>query len=108
MSVVALLIVAWLVAAPLGSSALPGLARAIRSSAILHGVNAVMPSEARALSDGLRDSVDTNGFPDVFGGLDPDPGAQRAGARPGAGRTRGWSEPRSPRWSRCSGTAPSC
>ncbi len=70
-SVIALLVVAWLVAAPLGSAALPGLARSVRSSAILHGVNTVMPRQAQALSDGLRHAVDTNGFPDVFGSLDP-------------------------------------
>jgi S1-C subfamily serine protease len=70
-SVVALLVVVWLVAAPLGSSALPGLARAVRQSAILHGVNTVMPQEAQALSNQLRTTVDTSGFPDVFGSLIP-------------------------------------
>jgi S1-C subfamily serine protease len=68
---VAVLLVAWLVAAPLGSSPIPGLSRSIRSSTLLHGINAVMPSQARALSDALRHSVDTSGFPDVFGDLDP-------------------------------------
>ncbi|MBO0868854.1 MAG: MarP family serine protease [Micromonosporaceae bacterium] len=69
--VVALLLVAWLVAAPLGSAGIPGLARAVRSSAVLHGVDKVMPSQARALSDALRQTVDTTTFPDVFGGLSP-------------------------------------
>jgi S1-C subfamily serine protease len=70
-SAIAVLLVAWLVAAPLGSSSLPGLARSVRSSALLHGINALMPSQAKALSDALRRSVDTNGFPNVFGDLDP-------------------------------------
>ncbi len=70
-SVVAVLMVAWLVAAPMGSSALPGLAKAVRNSAILHGLDAVMPNQARVLSQALRHSVDTRGFPDVFGDLDP-------------------------------------
>jgi S1-C subfamily serine protease len=70
-STVAVLLVAWLVAAPLGSSPIPGLSRSVRSSALLHGINAVMPSQAKALSDGLRRSVDTSGFPNVFGDLDP-------------------------------------
>jgi S1-C subfamily serine protease len=70
-SVVAVLLVAWLVAAPLGSSGLPGLNRSVRNSALLHGINAVMPSQARALSDALRNSVDTRGFPNVFGDLAP-------------------------------------
>jgi S1-C subfamily serine protease len=70
-SVIALLIVAWLVAAPLGSSSMTGLSRAVRTSSVLHGVNSVMPQEAQALSDELRSTVDTSGFPDVFGGLVP-------------------------------------
>jgi S1-C subfamily serine protease len=70
-SVVALLVVVWLVAAPLGSSTLPGLARSVRQSAILHGVNTVMPQAAQALSNQLRTTVNTSGFPDVFGQLMP-------------------------------------
>jgi S1-C subfamily serine protease len=70
-SVVAVLLVAWLVAAPLASSGLPGLNRSVRNSALLHGINAVMPSQAKALSDALRNSVDTRGFPNVFGDLAP-------------------------------------
>ena len=70
-SMIAVLVVAWLVAAPLGSSPIPGLSRSVRNSALLHGINAVMPDQARALSDALRHSVDTRGFPNVFGDLDP-------------------------------------
>jgi S1-C subfamily serine protease len=70
-SMIAVLLVAWLVAAPLGSSSMPGLARSIRHSEILHGINAVMPDQAKSLSDALRRTVDTNGFPNVFGDLSP-------------------------------------
>jgi S1-C subfamily serine protease len=70
-SVFALLLVVWLVAAPLGSSSLPWLARSVRNSAILGTVDRLMPDEARALSEALRDTVDTRDFPDVFGGLSP-------------------------------------
>jgi S1-C subfamily serine protease len=68
-SVLAVLLVAWLVAVPLGSSSLPLLNRAVRSSVILNGINRLMPAQAQALSSALRDTLDTNGFPDVFGGL---------------------------------------
>ncbi|GGL03504.1 serine protease [Mangrovihabitans endophyticus] len=68
-SVVALLLVVSLLAVPLGSSPFPGLNREIRSSAILGGVSELVPEQAQALSDGLRDSLNTNGFPDVFGDL---------------------------------------
>jgi S1-C subfamily serine protease len=70
-SVIALLIVVWLVAAPLGSSSITGLSRAIRTSSVLHTVNSVMPQQVQALSNELRSTVDTSGFPDVFGGLVP-------------------------------------
>jgi S1-C subfamily serine protease len=70
-SLLAVLLVAWLVAVPLGSSSLPWLNREVRSSALLGGIDQVMPAQAKALSGALRDTLDTNGFPDVFGGLAP-------------------------------------
>ena len=68
-SVVAVLLMAWLIAVPLGSSPFPALNKQVRSSAVLNGVNSLMPEQAQALSAGLRESLNTNGFPDVFGGL---------------------------------------
>jgi S1-C subfamily serine protease len=70
-SVVALLLVAWLIAVPLSVSPFPGLSREVRNSAILGGINGLMPDQAKALSAGLRQTLDTNGFPDVFGSLAP-------------------------------------
>ncbi len=70
-SLVAVLLVAWLVAVPLGSSSLPWLNREVRNSAVLGGINQLMPQQAKALSSALRTTLDTNGFPDVFGGLAP-------------------------------------
>jgi S1-C subfamily serine protease len=70
-SLLAVLLVAWLVAVPLGSSSLPWLASSVRNSALLQGVDKVVPEQAQAFSDTLRDTVDTNGFPDVFGDLAP-------------------------------------
>jgi S1-C subfamily serine protease len=68
-SLVAVLLVAWLVAVPLGSTQFPGINKQVRSSAVLNGINSLMPEQAQALSSGLRESLNTNGFPDVFGGL---------------------------------------
>jgi S1-C subfamily serine protease len=70
-SLLAVALVAWLVAVPLGSSSLPWLARSVRNSALLGGIDKVMPSQAEALSNALSDTLDTRGFPDVFGGLAP-------------------------------------
>ena len=70
-SVVAVALVAWLVAVPLASAPMPWLAKSVRDSALLGGIDRVMPAPVRALSDALRDTVDTRGFPDVFGDLAP-------------------------------------
>lgn len=70
-SLVAVLLVAWLVAVPLGSTSLPWLNREVRSSALLGGIDQLMPAQAQALSGALSDTLNTNGFPDVFGGLAP-------------------------------------
>ena len=70
-SLIAVLVVAWLVAVPLGSTSLPWLNREIRNSAVLGGIDQLMPTQAQALSGALRRTLDTNGFPDVFGGLAP-------------------------------------
>ncbi|GAA4594364.1 S1-C subfamily serine protease [Actinoplanes octamycinicus] len=68
-SVVAVLLAAWLVAVPMGSTPFPAINKAVRSSTILGGINGLMPDQAQALSSALRDTLDTSGFPDVFGGL---------------------------------------
>src|SRR5262249_37420263 len=70
-SVVALLLVAWMVAGPLGSSAVPAVNRSVRNSAILHGINAVMPEQAHVFYNGLRDAIADGAFPNVFGDLTP-------------------------------------
>jgi S1-C subfamily serine protease len=70
-SLLAVLLVAGLVAVPLGSTSLPWLNREVRSSALLNGVDEVMPTGVRALSGALQDTLNTDGFPDPFGGLTP-------------------------------------
>lgn len=68
-SLLAVALVAWLVAVPLASSSMPWLAKSVRDSAVLGGIDRLMPDPARSLSQALRDAVDTRGFPDVFDGL---------------------------------------
>lgn len=70
-SLVAVILVAWLVAVPLASSSMPWLNRSVRDSALLQAIDRVMPDQARSLSQALRDTLDTRGFPDVFGNLTP-------------------------------------
>jgi len=68
-SLVAVLLVGWLIAVPLGSTPYPEINKQVRGSTLLNGINSVMPEQAQALSADLRRSLNTNGFPDVFGGL---------------------------------------
>jgi S1-C subfamily serine protease len=70
-SVIALLLVAWMMAGPLGSSSIPGLARSVRNSVIIGAVDRVMPDQARTLYNGLRDTIANGEFPNVFGDLTP-------------------------------------
>jgi S1-C subfamily serine protease len=70
-SVLALLLVAWMVALPMASSSLPSLSRSVRNSVILHGIDSVMPEPARVLYDRLRDTIAGGDFPNVFGDLTP-------------------------------------
>jgi S1-C subfamily serine protease len=70
-SVVAVLLVIWLVATPLSQSSLPWLARAVNNSIILGVVDKAMPNKARALSEALQETVNTRGFPRVFDGFGP-------------------------------------
>ncbi|SBT52611.1 MarP family serine protease [Micromonospora narathiwatensis] len=70
-SAVAVMLVVWLVAVPLGSSSVPWVASSVRNSALLTVIDRILPDKAQQLSTALRDTVDTNGFPDVFGKLSP-------------------------------------
>ncbi|RRO15058.1 serine protease [Saccharopolyspora rhizosphaerae] len=63
----AVLVVAWLVALPFTSaSALPGLAAAVSRSQVLGAVNSVMPAQARALPNDLREMLGMSGFPEAL------------------------------------------
>jgi S1-C subfamily serine protease len=106
-SVIALLLVAWLIAVPLGSSPFPALNSEVRSSLILGGVNDLMPEQAQALSAGLRETLDTNGFPDVFGGLTPTKAREVAAPDPALANSRVVIKSRRS-VVKILGTAPSC
>lgn len=67
-------VVAWLIALPLTTvGGLPGLASAINNSAVLGGVNDVMPSAAQKLPAELRRLFDVSGFPAVVDPFDRTP-----------------------------------
>jgi S1-C subfamily serine protease len=106
-SLLAVLVVAWLVAVPLGSSSVPWLASAVRNSTLLDGVDKVLPEQAQALSESLRDTVNTQGFPDVFGGLAPTRAREVAAPDPKLAGSRVVSDARRS-VVKVLGSAPSC
>jgi S1-C subfamily serine protease len=72
-SVVSVLLVAWLVGTAVArTSTFGGLARQVRHSAVLHQVDRVMPDGARNSFGAFRRLLDQNNFPQVFGGLAPE------------------------------------
>jgi len=70
-SVIAVAMVAWLVAIPLGKSDSDWLSGQVRNSVMLDGIDHLMPDSATKLTQALQETIDTNGFPDVFGDLVP-------------------------------------
>lgn len=70
-SVVAMLLVAWMVATPLATVPLPGVSSQLRGSVILNGVNKLMPPAVSSTYGSLQKSLTRNGFPEVFGPLVP-------------------------------------
>jgi S1-C subfamily serine protease len=70
-SVLAVLLVAWMVATPLASSPYPKLSSAVRRSEVIKAVNTLVPSPVRELYTSLRDIVRRYDFPDVFGPFVP-------------------------------------
>ncbi len=70
-SVFAVLLVSWMVAVPLAHSGVPPLVKQVRESAIVNAVDGAMPQGVRGVYQSLRETIDTNQFPEVFGGLGP-------------------------------------
>ncbi|HEY2194754.1 MAG TPA: MarP family serine protease [Actinomycetospora sp.] len=70
------LVVAWLIALPLATSSNVALSSALKSSAVLQTVDAVMPTPIRALPNELRSMFDASGFPDVLSPFSSTPVAE--------------------------------
>jgi S1-C subfamily serine protease len=65
-SIFGILVVAWMLAAPLASAPYPPLSAAVRGSGVLRATDALMPAPIRDLSGSLRKFVNDSGFPQVF------------------------------------------
>ena len=70
-SVVSLLLVAWLVGIAVASSPFTGLAKQVRRSEVLDVVDRAVPGGAKNLFASFRRLIDDRGFPEVFGDLVP-------------------------------------
>ncbi|MDQ1658227.1 MAG: hypothetical protein QOD41_3310, partial [Cryptosporangiaceae bacterium] len=70
-SAIAVLLVAWMVAAPLGNAPSPWIASQVRRSAVIGAVNNIVPAPVRNLYTAFGDVVGRGDFPEVFGPLTP-------------------------------------
>lgn len=70
-SIVSLLLVAWLVGTAVASSPFTGLAAQVRRSQVLKVVDDAVPGGAKGLFASFRRLIDNRGFPEVFGDLVP-------------------------------------
>jgi S1-C subfamily serine protease len=70
-SVISLLLVAWLVGTAVASSPFTGLASQVRRSQVLAVVDRAVPGGAKGLFASFRRLIDDRGFPEVFGNLVP-------------------------------------
>lgn len=68
-SVISLLLVAWLVGRAVANSPYPALASQVKRSVVLTTVDGLVPDSGRRVVSSLRRLVDENGFPDVFSDL---------------------------------------
>ncbi len=74
----AALLTVWFLAFNLVQGPFPSLSRQIRSSAIVRGIDSVLPRPPSLLAQ-VRTFFDRFGFPEVFAGLPPAPGGPRQG-----------------------------
>lgn len=70
-SVIGLLLVAWLVGRAVASSPYPTLATQVRQSLVINAVDGLVPDSGRRFFDSFRDLIDERGFPEVFEELRP-------------------------------------
>ncbi|MCA1823754.1 MAG: MarP family serine protease, partial [Frankia sp.] len=105
-SVVSVLVVAWLLGTAVAQSPFVGLARQAKHSRVLQTVDRVMPPAPALLSD-FRDLLDQRGFPQVFADLRPEPGAPVAPPDPRLANSPAVQRAR-PRVVKVVGTARSC
>jgi S1-C subfamily serine protease len=71
-SVIGVLLVAWLVGTAVAHSQLRPLARQVQHSRVLTSIQKLMPDQAQTWFAAFQRLFDRNGFPQVFGGIGPE------------------------------------
>ncbi len=66
-------LIVWFIGGTLRTSGNPALTRAMADSKVLGVVNSVVPEQTGEVFAGFRTFLTSNGFPQVFGGLVPEP-----------------------------------
>lgn len=72
-NVVAMLLVAWLIGTLLASTTIPTVRQEVRNSAMLLGVQRILPDEADTWFDDFTSVLARNGFPQVFSPFSKEP-----------------------------------
>lgn len=72
LSVISMLLVAWLIGSALATSSVPRVSAAVRDSRVLGAVDRVMPSNAESIYQSFSQMLDENGFPRVFDPFTPE------------------------------------
>ncbi|MEO7447637.1 MAG: MarP family serine protease [Humibacillus sp.] len=66
-------LIVWFIGGTLRTSGNPALSRAMADSKVMRVVNSVVPEQTGQVFAGFRGFLTSNGFPQVFGGLVPEP-----------------------------------
>ena len=66
-------LIVWFIGGTLRTSGNPALSRAMADSTVMRVVNSVVPEQTGQVFAGFRGFLTSNGFPQVFGGLVPEP-----------------------------------
>jgi S1-C subfamily serine protease len=106
-SVASLLLVAWLIGTALANSGGSDLTHQVRRSAVLGAVDDVVPSSAQTWFSSFRRLLDTDGLPEVFGGIGTDHVNAVPAPNPRLARSRAVVRAR-PSIIKVTGVAPSC
>ncbi|GAA1699365.1 acid resistance serine protease MarP [Fodinicola feengrottensis] len=71
LSIIAVLLVGWMVAVPLARAPFPALSYQVNHSAIIPAINRVVPTPVQRLYASFASTIDTGDFPDIFDPLTP-------------------------------------